>query len=67
MIENKYKFDNKLNVASRFFGYIGILFKFNGFKNFFSFLKLGYIKNILRRILIVFFPNLSRKNFNLYT
>ena len=67
MIENKYKFDNKLNIASRFLGYIGILFKFNGFKNFFSFLKLGYIKNVFRRIFIVFFPNFSRKNFNLYT
>ena len=60
MIKYKYKFDNKLNLKKRFVGYINLLFGFNEANNFFSSAK-GLIKNIIRRILIIFFTKQSAK------
>ena len=65
MIQNKYKFDNKLNIVSRFFGYLIFLFKFHAFNNFSYLLKLRFIKNIIRRIFVVFFSTQSRKIFDI--
>ena len=65
MIQNKYKFDNKLNIVSRFFGYLIFLFKFHAFNNFSYLLKLRFIKNIIRRIFVVFFSAQSRKIFDI--
>ena len=64
MIQNKYKFDNKLNFVSRFFGYLIFLFKFHDY-NFSYLLKLRFIKNIIRRISVVFFSAQSRKIFDI--
>ena len=60
MIKYKYKFDNKLNLRKRFKGYINLLFGFNETNNFFYRIK-GLIKNIIRRILIIFFTKQSAK------
>ena len=60
MIKYKYKFDNKLNLRKRFKGYINLLFGFNETNNFFYRTK-GLIKNIIRRILIIFFTKQSAK------
>lgn len=65
MLQHKYKFDNKLNIISRFFGYLNLFFKFQEFKNFLYFIKLRLFKNIIRRIFVVFFPNQSRKIFDI--
>ncbi len=65
MIQYKYKFDNKLNMLSRFQGYLAVIFKNHEFKNFFSFIKFRYIKGIIRRIFIVFFSKYSRKIFDI--
>ena len=65
MIQYKYKFDNKLNIISRFFGHLSLLFKFHEFNNFSYLLKLRFIKNIIRRIFVVFFPEQSRKIFDI--
>ena len=64
MIQNKYKFDNKLNITSRISAYFSLLFRFNEFKNVFSFI-LGFVKNVIRRNFIIFFPSLSRKIFDI--
>ena len=64
MLQNKYKFDNKINTFKRISGHLVILFKFNEFKNLLSFLNPNFIKNILRRSIIIFYPSLSRKIFN---
>ena len=64
MILNKYKFDNKLNFVSRFFGNLILLFKFHDY-NFSYLLKLRFIKNIIRRIFVVFFSDQSRKIFDI--
>ena len=67
MVSNnyKYKFDNRLNIVSRFFGYLNLLLKFHDFNNFSYLLKLRFIKNIIRRIFVVFFPGQSRKIFDI--
>ena len=65
MLQHKYKFDNKLNIISRFFGYLNLFFKFHEFKNFLYFVRLSFFKNIIRRIFVVFFPNQSRKIFDI--
>ena len=65
MIQNKYKFDNRLNIVSRFFGYLNLLLKFHDFNNFSYLLKLRFIKNIIRRIFVVFFSTQSRKIFDI--
>ena len=64
MIKYKYKFDNKLNFRSRVVGYASLLLRFNEFKNFFSYMK-GLIKNIIRRIFIIYFTNKSLKIFDI--
>ncbi len=64
MIQNKYQFDNKLNIASKLSAYLSLLFRFNDFKNLFLFI-INLFKNIIRRNLIIFFPDLSRKIFNI--
>ena len=64
MIQNKYKFDNGLNIFSRFLGYLSMLTKFDGSKNFFSYI-LGFVKNLVRRIFIIFFSKQSRKIFDI--
>ena len=65
MRQHKYKLDNKLNIISRFFGYLGLFFKFHEFDNFLYFVRLRFIKNIIRRIFVVFFPSLSREIFDI--
>ena len=65
MIQNKYKFDNKLNIISKFVGYLGAVFKFHQFNNPFSFIKLSFFKNVIRRIFIIFFNKQSRKIFDI--
>jgi len=65
MIQNKYKFDNKLNIVSRLFGYLILLFKFHTLNNFSYLLKFRFIKNIIRRIFVVFFNKQSRKIFDI--
>ena len=65
MIQNKYKLDNKLNFISKFHGYLGAVFKFHQFNNLFSFIKLSFFKNIIRRIFIIFFNKKSRKIFDI--
>ncbi len=60
MIKYKYKFDNKLNLKKRFNGYINLLFGFNEASSFFYRTK-GLIKNIIRRMLIIFFTKHSAK------
>jgi len=65
MIQNKYKFDNKLNFISKSLGYLGAVFKFQPFNDPFSFIKLFIFKNIIRRIFIIFFNKQSRKIFDI--
>ena len=65
MRQHRYKLDNKLNITSRFFGYLGLFFKFHDFDNFLYFVRLRFIKNIIRRFFVVFFPNQSRKIFDI--
>ena len=65
MRQHKYKFDNKLNVISRFFGYFSLFFKFHDFDNLIYFARLRFIKNIIRRFFVVFFPNQSREIFDI--
>ena len=65
MIQNKYKFDNKLNFISKSLGYLGAVFKFQPFNNPFSFIKLFIFKNFIRRIFIIFFNKQSRKIFDI--
>ena len=60
MIKYKYKFDNKLNLKKRFNGYINLLFGFNEASSFFYRTK-GLLKNIIRRMLIIFFTKHSAK------
>ena len=64
MIRNKYKLDNKLNIISRLFGYLILLFRYNEFNNFFSF-TIGFVKNVIRRIFIIFFTRQSLKIFDI--
>ena len=65
MHQHRYKFDNKLNVISRFFGYFSLFFKFHDFDNLIYFARLRFIKNIIRRFFVVFFPNQSREIFDI--
>ncbi len=65
MIQNKYKFDNKLNFISKSLGYLGAVFKFQPYNNPFSFIKLFIFKNVIRRIFIIFFNKQSRKIFDI--
>ena len=65
MLQNKYKLDNKFNFISKFLGYLDVIFKFHQFNNTFSFIKLSFFKNIIRRIFIIFFNKQSRKIFDI--
>tara|TARA_B100000700_G_C15047710_1_gene858733 strand:- start:2617 stop:3717 length:1101 start_codon:yes stop_codon:yes gene_type:complete len=65
MKKYNYSLDNNLNVRSKFFGYLNLLFRFNQFNNFLSVIKLNVIKNVIRRFFIVFFSNQSRKIFDI--
>ena len=64
MIRHQYKFDNKLNVITRVFGYLSLLLRFNQFNNFFYFI-IGFIKSAIRRIFIIFFSKQSRIFFDI--
>ena len=65
MRQYQYKLDNKLNIISRFSGYLSLLFKFHDFNNFSYLLKLRFIKNTIRRIFVVFFSRQSREIFDI--
>ena len=59
--------DDVLSIEQKKFffdkGYLILLFKFHAFNNFL--LKLRFIKNIIRRIFVVFFSRQSRKIFDI--
>ena len=65
MKENKYKFDNNLNLLLRFVAYTKLFLSFYEFNKFFPFLKLNFLKNIVRRIFVVFLSKYSRKVFDI--
>ena len=65
MIQNKYKFDNRINLVSKLKGYSSLFLSFHEFKNNFPYIKFNFPKSIIRRFCVIFLPQISRKIFDI--